>query len=81
MNLAHKHELKYKNKNAPKAQIQKYKTALKLKQATKSRTISTTWNWWQLWMHMTWQNRIGFKNQNDSNQNNMNGLKHQEKLK
>jgi len=44
MNLAHKHELKYKNKNAPKAQIQKYKTALKLKQATKSRTISTTWN-------------------------------------
>jgi len=44
MDLAHKHELKYKNKNAPKTQIQNYKIALKLKQTTKSRTISTTWN-------------------------------------
>jgi len=37
MDLTHKHELKSKNKNALKAQIQKYKTALKLKQATKAR--------------------------------------------
>ena len=37
MDLTHKHELKSENKNAPKAQIQKYKTAFKLKQATKSR--------------------------------------------
>ena len=44
MDLPHKHELKSKNKNAPKAQIQNYKTTLKLKQTTKSRTINTTWN-------------------------------------
>jgi len=37
MDLTLKHELKYENKNAPKPQIQKHKTALKLKQATKSR--------------------------------------------
>ena len=37
IDLTHKHELKSENKNAPKAQIQNYKTALKLKQTTKSR--------------------------------------------
>jgi len=31
MDLTHKHELKSKNKNAPKAQIQNYKTALNFK--------------------------------------------------
>ena len=79
MDLTHKYELKSKKKNAPKdQQTQNYKSGLKSNQETKIiNKISTTWNWWQFRRNMTWQNTIRFKNQNDSNEHNMNELKFQ----
>ena len=66
-----------KKKNAPKdQQTQNYKSRLKSNQETKIiNKITTTWIWWQIRRNMTWQNTIGFKNQNDSNEHNMNQLK------
>jgi len=67
-----------KIKNAPKAQIQKYKTALKLKQATKSRNNQHHLEFMTLWRNMTSQNWIGFKNLKWLKPNNMHRLKYQE---
>ena len=73
--LTHKYELKSKRKKHQRIKQIQIKTGLKANQETKIIKNNTTWNWWQFRRNMTRQNTIGFKNQNDSKQHNMNILK------